>query len=471
MPQLDLSIYLKALAIPPDFTRLESISDQDAISNLFSWKQKASTVLGDLLHILQSKDGENLSLEAKADVLFVSAPFLPQNLIRDEDIFDPSNEMEPWITPEAQRTAQEVVSSPLLSPSKGLVTFVLTHNLKPIFNSSPHPLLHLGTGRRLPRPAGGPMGMHDYYEGQLWKQYPGIDKVVLWCVQSIEGDAYESLWHLVIPPIMAFLDDFEARYKLHGIAIVQEMLRHVPKDLVKRTGVDGLLKQSFRACMSHLQSPETPLLLKKSIVASISLTLLTTSVSIGTKPSSSRFDELSSLLGEGIISGIWLYADDKPEVVKATFDALPPLLSALSIGCVRFFKALIPQLTHVLIPQPTIDSDRKIQLSAIRVLDTLLDVGRPRVEFWKETILDAVGRCWVGLIDESTSMQVNGTSRSSLEAFTLKGDVKEGLQSLCIRLAEVCPSVIENEFPRFIQADRALFEELIPTSIGSVVKA
>lgn len=26
------------------------------------------------------------------------------------------------------------------------------------------------------------MAMQDYYEGQVWKQYPGIGKVLLWCV-------------------------------------------------------------------------------------------------------------------------------------------------------------------------------------------------------------------------------------------------------------------------------------------------
>jgi hypothetical protein len=56
------------------------------------------------------------------------------------------------------------------------------------------------------------------------------------------------------------------------------------------------------------------------------------------KPSSERFDQLSFLLGEGIISGIWLYAEDKPEVVLATFDSLPQLLAVLGIGTVRFLK-------------------------------------------------------------------------------------------------------------------------------------
>jgi hypothetical protein len=57
-------------------------------------------------------------------------------------------------------------------------------------------------------------------------------------VQSV---AYESLWHLVIPPVMTLLDDYEAPYKLRGIRIVSEMLERVPADLLRRTGVDGLL--------------------------------------------------------------------------------------------------------------------------------------------------------------------------------------------------------------------------------------
>ena len=30
------------------------------------------------------------------------------------------------------------------------------------------------------------MAMQDYYEGQRWKEHPGVDKVVLWCVRAIE---------------------------------------------------------------------------------------------------------------------------------------------------------------------------------------------------------------------------------------------------------------------------------------------
>jgi hypothetical protein len=45
---------------------------------------------------------------------------------------------------------------------------------------------------------------------------------------------------------MTLLDDYDAPYKLHGINIVSEMLERVPKELLKRTGVDGLL---FGVCL------------------------------------------------------------------------------------------------------------------------------------------------------------------------------------------------------------------------------
>jgi len=104
-----------------------------------------------------------------------------------------------------------------------------------------------------------------------------------------------------------------------------------------------------------------------------------------------------------------------------------------------------------------------MELSAIIVLDTLLDVCRPRIEPWKETILDAIGRCWVGLIDEErTTMQTNGSLDASPKDIKLRRKLKSQLQNLCVKLAEVCPSVVQDEFLRFINADRALFEDLLP---------
>ena len=101
-----------------------------------------------------------------------------------------------------------------------------------------------------------------------------------------------------------------------------------------------------------------------------------------------------------------------------------------------------------------------MQLSALRTIEVILDVCTPRINFWKETILDAVGRCWVQLIDEEqeNSIPPSGICRFSLlsefglvtlsSLFTefgqrLRSNLKAQLQHICAKLAEVCPSVIQ----------------------------
>jgi hypothetical protein len=57
----------------------------------------------------------------------------------------------------------------------------------------------------------------------------------------LQTDAYERLWYLVVPPVMTLLDDFEARYKLLGIQVVNAVLEHAPIPLLIRTGISELI--------------------------------------------------------------------------------------------------------------------------------------------------------------------------------------------------------------------------------------
>ena len=65
----------------------------------------------------------------------------------------------------------------------------------------------------------------------------------------------------------------------------------------------------------------------------VKLTALTTRIG-----SQERFDALCALLGEGIITGIWVYAFDKPDALRSSLDALPEVFQALDIGCTRFLR-------------------------------------------------------------------------------------------------------------------------------------
>ncbi|KAG5353722.1 hypothetical protein C0989_003148 [Termitomyces sp. Mn162] len=315
----NLELLLHNLRVPTDYARIQHITEDSALVHLDEWKDSAERVLTELELILNQKNLE-LSLTSQADVIQAAASFDGQ---------------DSWVTPIGRTTAQGILRHFDDLPQSQL-TQILNHNVKPLFQFNPHPNLN-ASGRKLPRPAGGPMATHDFYDDQMWKAAPGV------------RDWYETLWHLVIPPVMALLDDFEAHNKLRGVGIVSEMLREVPSQLLRRTGVDGLIRSSLNTCLTHLNDTETPQLIEAAVDAYLTLTLLTTEVG-----SSEQFDQLCALLGEGVIRGIWLYASDRPDVVLASLRALPPLLRTLKIGNARFLKGNHAG-THHTVVAPTQD--------------------------------------------------------------------------------------------------------------------
>lgn len=67
-----------------------------------------------------------------------------------------------------------------------LVENILLQKIKPVFQQSPHPDVNLSTGRKVPRPAGGPGSYQDHFENQLWKDNLGTVDVLLWCLRHTE---------------------------------------------------------------------------------------------------------------------------------------------------------------------------------------------------------------------------------------------------------------------------------------------
>lgn len=235
---------LQPLKIPEDYAQYDKIYDNEIISRLETWKQRTDQCLSELRDLIV-REAAQVSVRDQAKVVAFIAPFSFQ----DDD---------PWISPHSRdisngtspiglshiallNSPTEILTS-LPPPTPSLLQDILTNHLKPLFKANPHPSLNPTTGRKVPdsqMPGGN--AIQDYYEGQIWKKHPGAGNLVRWCVCNIDGGEYERMWYLVVPPAMTLLDDYEAEYKLKGIIIVWEMLEKVPGELLKRTGVDGLL--------------------------------------------------------------------------------------------------------------------------------------------------------------------------------------------------------------------------------------
>ncbi|KAH6915500.1 hypothetical protein BKA70DRAFT_1259118, partial [Coprinopsis sp. MPI-PUGE-AT-0042] len=218
------------------------------------------------------------------------------------------------------------------------------------------------------------------------------------------------------------------------------MLSRVPPELLRKTGIDGLLRTSFKKALSQLESPLSPPSIRLAVSQTVRLTLLTTQVG-----SQQRFDALCALLGDGIITGIWVYAFDKPDILRATLDALPEVIKTLDLGCCRFLRLV----------QPMIIASQSPPIAGLPAIDPVqlhLQLS------WRLTILDGLARSWVSMIiDRGKATSVitvtTSTDLDSDDEDEFPKDPKS--RKRAVTLTHYCPSMQE-----LLQTDPRSFEGL-----------
>ncbi|KAI0079759.1 hypothetical protein K474DRAFT_566633 [Panus rudis PR-1116 ss-1] len=385
------------------------------------WLQSLPHIFGSLQAHLSRR--EHLSCDEQARIAFVVASF------DREDSWSPAGVLD----------LGHNILKDYVQPATSVVQRVLLSHVKPIFQTNLHPGLNPTTARKLQKPLGGPLSQQDFYEDQSWKLYPAIFSVLRWCVRQINKEAFNDLWHLIVPPMMILLDDYDVKYKLQGISLASEFLEAVPAELLHRTGVDDLLFSSLKTSMTFLHNPSTPIIIRRAVPTWLTLVELTAAPG-----SVERFNQLCSLLGESIIGSIWLYASNDPETIEATLDVLPAIVFCLDIGVTRYLKAIIPQLLHLLSPPRDHDIPLRMQKASLQSLNVIVRVSFMRMHRWGGVILDDMARLWIRLTENQN--QPGGNQAS----------MKDDILNVVRCLIHACPSY-KDQLGTIIQVDPVLF--------------
>jgi Tti2 family len=186
----DLDTVLDSLKVSSDFSRHDRITEDDILARLDEWKGKTHLGLARLREIILTG---NLTLRQQAQVVSTAAFFDGEGPWVTARSLDASQgEHCLHLSPMSLKCQWLEILRGFSPPPMALIESILIHEIKPLFLSNPHPSINLSTGRKLPRPAGGPMASQDYYEGQKWKAHPGVEYLVLWCVQQIQVRIRES---------------------------------------------------------------------------------------------------------------------------------------------------------------------------------------------------------------------------------------------------------------------------------------
>ncbi|KAK4511742.1 uncharacterized protein ATC70_007286 [Mucor velutinosus] len=263
------------------------------------------------------------------------------------------------------------------------VTDILFTTLQPIFKkqASIHP--SLSTKRSQSRYGSKNIDIH---EDQQWKNGYYVE-LLSWLLNNISTQQLQDNLHLLIPPILIILDDYDVSYKEQGIYMLHAMIQKLDPQCISKFGLDNVFLESLFKCLSYLSEERDIPLLKAAYPCILDL--------IATK----RQDQVRSNLYErvfkdGIMAG-FLYAGQKISFLPILLTHIPRLYNAMGAIGVQYLKALIPELCAAL--SMTLSNNPKIRdihrlaaLSLIAVIKTCW----PRIPHYRGSIMQSLAKTW-----------------------------------------------------------------------------
>lgn len=517
-------------------------------------------LLNRLYDLLEERDKNNLITDSYLRIrgcIVVAASVYVNPRKESDGSSEAEIDRDPWTNATNRLLSLRILQHPFLSLTSihnftvaqldsNMISYILDDYLKPIFRSTPSSSINASTGRiakidpNLSRGAtimsGGGASMQDE---TMWKggdletssQTDVLGKKILFdvehgdeilqkrhralgcfnvlyiCCSSIltaqesGTDLWQDNWPLILPPLLALLEDSTPLYRLLGSRILVTTLlkskstSSLVGTLLLKTGVATLFRQKLEANLTFISTKLSAALLQSSAEALIQLTQATTmdthlslhlprnAVLDGGKE---RFEHWSKLMEEGVIR-VWAYAptlvsslDDvllnletnadengiesdteASDVINASIQVLDRLAQPdlLGLGMARYLDLALEFLSAQLIglemrlnrhekaEQASLSLNREI--CATKAMQSLLFVCKeaPGIRKWSSRCLDAAARCWVLLQDQQDRRQV------TILFSHLHGTVQA--------LSNAHPAFMSQQFQKLLDLDRTVFASLV----------
>ncbi|GAA99446.1 uncharacterized protein L969DRAFT_47312 [Mixia osmundae IAM 14324] len=298
---------------------------------------------------------------------------------------------EAWVTPVACQIATKICRQTMLEQHDTIrfIERILTDDVRPIFSSSFHASVNPDSGRLLERPRGGDLSQlvvqsQDLRDG--WRDCPACSSVLQACVRQLGRESLETVWHLLVPPLMLLLDDHQTLFRWRGLRAAQVVIATADASLLRRTGLSELMFRSFAASLTYLSDDKYANTVEATGVTQIQL------IKTVIEPTTIAYvDRLAVLLEEGVFK-IWSYASDRPALTCVSLRLLLELIDLLEIFIVRFLKSIIPHLLELMQGEETLAKSCEIRRLASVNVDRLMRIARPRIHVYAEAIFASLVR-------------------------------------------------------------------------------
>ncbi|KAL9603638.1 MAG: hypothetical protein Q9179_002125 [Wetmoreana sp. 5 TL-2023] len=281
-----------------------------------------------------------------------------------------------------------------------LIMNLLRERVKPLFVKSRNPIL-TEAGRKAISPAIGNSSSTDFESADKpWKfESPHIVTVFEWILQQIDASLVEAHWPLVIPPLLATLDDVSIKYKIRGCKLLQMLVRVAPANLLERSGLGEVFHNTLTPYLLYLPSltPEeesTPLLDSTYDT----LIFLTRARYPNPDTGTQKIKNLDAIFRYGILKG-YAHAGENVRIAELLMQKSADLVSAMKIYCVKHLKNLLPIISGIL-TAPFALAYTPLLVASLQTLRAVVMNAWPEVGFYRGEILEGLVICWCRIADE-----------------------------------------------------------------------
>ncbi|PKX99540.1 Tti2 family protein [Aspergillus novofumigatus IBT 16806] len=426
-----------------------SETEENALNNLYQWASElalpsalfATTEVGsDDVDKSETIRENKLQLELAVSVLSGLDSLLQiQKSAHAMDVITAlasfTSEEDSWTTRDAYTKSRRILQS-FVTNAHGeadssfwsLVERILKGRIKRVFAKTKNPAI-TAEGRKnfhpvpLPRfdasiidPATKPWKISDVYATTVlaWviAQYQGKDRPYL-----------EAHFPLLVPPILALIDDDSVAYKTRGCVLLTRLLKPIREsksDILQRTNLASVFEDAVRPCLLSLPSitPEDDSIKLLGVAYPALLSLLQTNYHTTTTARSAanatRDKYISSVtrtLRENIISSFHHVSSTNrtstssfasfpyPRLSTLLVDQMYPLLLELGIHTTKYLQEIVPLLYSTL-SNPFGTAYPPLLLSAVAVTRAVILNAHPRLWRWRGEIFGALCSCWLRVVEE-----------------------------------------------------------------------
>jgi hypothetical protein len=328
-------------------------------------------------------------------------------------------------------------------PSR-LVAHFLRHTIRPLFSSSQkqaHPNLTLAGHKLEPRDQ--KPKLPDDTSAALWKDPKNEYAVGLlrWVLSVLDSKGVEANWGLLVPPILKMMDDIDTKWKAIGCELLTALLRSTPPELLSRTGLGNVFKETLFPFFTYLPSltPEADsiTLLDKTFAALIALSDVVFPdgnhrLNFDKKKISNPLDAydatlekfMDKILREGVLAALFhAQPSEYPSLATTVLSHIPSLLQKMRLNCVKHLQSLIPLLSNIL-ANPHGPAYCSLLLIAAQSMQTLILNSWPRIHRYRGDIIRGLSICWIRVCEEIEGKRIKQGDKRLAELEKVKKELK-----------------------------------------------